>query len=73
MKLLNVIAMSLLSVFSGDVSSFFGSAENIIQALKIMGLGMVGIFVVTIVIILLVTLLNKVTSGAKKKKDDENK
>ena len=73
MKLLNLITMTLLSVFSGDVSFAFGSVENILACLKIMGFGMVGIFVVTAVIILLVTLLNKATSGVKKKSDEEKK
>ena len=40
------------------------SVENLLEALPIMGKGMLGIFVVTAVIILAVTLLNR--TGSKK-------
>ena len=40
------------------------SVENLLEALPIMGKGMLGIFVVTAVIILAVTLLNR--TGGKK-------
>ncbi len=42
------------------------SVDNLLQALPIMGMGMLGIFIVTGVIILIVTLLNKLTSGSDK-------
>lgn len=73
MKVLNMVALTLLSVFSGETAFAFGSTETILQALKIMGFGMVGIFIVTAVIIILVTLLNKATSRPKKNKDEEKK
>lgn len=38
------------------------SVENLLNSLPIMGMGMLGIFVVTGVIILFVTILNKLTS-----------
>ncbi len=38
------------------------SVENLIQSLPIMGMGMLGIFIVTGVIILFVMVLNKMTS-----------
>ena len=46
------------------VWSFFASisTENLGSALSIVGIGMLGIFIVTGVIILVVTLLNKVFS-----------
>lgn len=56
-----------------EAEGFFGSTENILESLKIMGFGMVGIFIVTAIIVILVTLLNKSTSGIKKKKDKSNK
>lgn len=36
------------------------NVENVIEALRMMGNGMLGIFVVTLVIIGVVTLLNKI-------------
>ena len=44
------------------VASFFTSidGEGLLDALSIMGIGMLGIFIVTGVIILVVTLLNKI-------------
>lgn len=69
------VAQEISSVFSGEItseaSSIFGSASNIMQSLKIMGFGMLGIFVVTAVIVLMVTLLNKITSGIKKKDNND--
>lgn len=44
------------------------STEKLMEALPIMGKGMLGIFAVTIVIICVVTLLNAVTSPKKKDK-----
>lgn len=38
------------------------SVENLLETLPIMGMGMLGIFIVTGVIILFVTVLNKITS-----------
>jgi hypothetical protein len=49
--------------------SGFGNWDNVMESLKIMGLGMIGIFAVTAVIVVLVTLLNKSTSREKKKED----
>jgi hypothetical protein len=46
--------------------NFNFSIENLMNALPIMGKGMVGIFAVTIVIILVVAALNAVTSPKKK-------
>lgn len=57
------------SELAGEAEGFFGSMDGILESLKIMGLGMVGIFIVTAVIVILVTLLNKSTSGKKKKED----
>lgn len=37
------------------------SIENLLETLPIMGMGMLGIFIVTGVIILFVTVLNKLT------------
>ena len=54
---------------ASEAEGFFGNMEGILESLKIMGLGMVGIFIVTAVIVILVTLLNKSTSGKKKKED----
>lgn len=46
------------------VLEFFTSINvtNLLNALKVMGIGMLGIFIVTGVIILVVTLLNKLFS-----------
>ena len=46
------------------VLELFGSINgaNLLDALKVMGIGMLGIFIVTGVIILVVTLLNKLFS-----------
>ena len=46
------------------IINFFGSIStaNLTSALSIMGIGMLGIFIVTGVIILTVTLLNKIFS-----------
>ena len=41
--------------------------DYLLNALPIMGIGMLGIFVVTGVIITVVALLNKLTSGKKDK------
>jgi hypothetical protein len=41
------------------------SVEKLMQALPLMGKGMLGIFVVTAVIILLVMLLNRLTQPKK--------
>ena len=41
--------------------------EAFVESLPIMGIGMVGIFVVTIVIVAVVTCLNKLTSLSFKK------
>ena len=46
-------------------------STNLAIALKLMGMGMLGIFGVTGVIILTVSLLNK--AGSAPKKDKENK
>ena len=40
--------------------------QAFINSLPIMGIGMVGIFIVTIAIILVVSLLNRLTGGKKK-------
>ncbi len=75
-EIITEIAEELSSMPASELASeaegFFGSMDSILESLKIMGFGMVGIFIVTIVIILLVTLLNTITSGTKKKKDKEN-
>lgn len=68
-----LLSAQVAEELSSEASVFFGSAENIIESLKIMGLGMLGIFIVTAVIIAMVTLLNITTSGMKKKKKDEDK
>ena len=39
--------------------------NNLMEALPIMGIGYLGIFIVTIVIIIIVALLNKLGSKAK--------
>ena len=39
------------------------NVQAFLDALPIMGLGMVGIFIVTLIIIIVVTLLNKTTGG----------
>ena len=46
------------------VLEFFTSVDtaNLLDALKVMGIGMLGIFIVTGVIIFVVTLLNKLFS-----------
>ncbi len=46
--------------------------EYLLNALPIMGKGMLGIFVVTAVIILVVMALNYTTSPKAKKKKEEN-
>ncbi len=71
MNLLNAAMTVLLSVFFGSFTALSGNGGDILSALKIMGLGMVGIFIVTVVIIALVTVLNKVTSGIKKDKKED--
>jgi len=51
------------------------STDNLMKALSIMGMGMLGIFIVTIVIIAAVIVLNKSINGisaSKKKSDGEN-
>ncbi len=40
--------------------------QNFLYSLEIMGLGMVGIFVVMLVLILFITVLTKIGSGSKK-------
>ncbi len=45
--------------------------DAVMEVLKIMGLGMVGIFVVTLTIIAVVTILNKSTSKPKKDKNTQ--
>ena len=46
------------------IINFFTSlnSANLLNALSIMGIGMLGIFIVTGIIILMVTLLNKIFS-----------
>lgn len=72
-EIITEIAEELSSMPASELASeaegFFGSMDTILESLKIMGLGMVGIFIVTAVIVILVTLLNKSTSGKKKKED----
>lgn len=48
--------------------NFEFSVDKFLNALPIMGKGMLGIFVVTIVIILVVSALNAITSGRKDEK-----
>ena len=49
------------------VATFFTSMDTtgLLDALSIMGIGMLGIFIVTGVIILVITLLGKVFAGKK--------
>lgn len=62
--------------FANDFVAFFSNmgeidADVVMEVLRIMGLGMVGIFAVTGIIILLVSLLNNITSREKKQKEDK--
>ena len=62
--------------FANDFVAFFSNmgeidADAVMEVLRIMGLGMVGIFAVTGIIILLVSLLNNITSREKKQKEDK--
>ena len=66
---LSTEAISEIASEAAGFLSNFGNMENIMESLKIMGLGMVGIFGVTAVIVILVSLLNKSTSREKKKED----
>ena len=43
------------------------NVQGFIDSLPIMGMGMVGIFIVTIIIILVVSLLNNITARFEKK------
>lgn len=43
------------------------------DTLSILGLGMLGIFIVTVAIILMIVLLNLLTTPVKKKKDSGNR
>ncbi len=47
------------------------NTQLFLQTLPFMGLGMAGIFIVTIIIILSIALLNKLTSGYKENKDEQ--
>ncbi|MEG1528336.1 MAG: hypothetical protein RR248_01970 [Clostridia bacterium] len=49
------------------------NTDTVLQSLKVMGLGMFGIFVVTGVIIGIIVLLNKVTNLPKLPKKDKDK
>lgn len=46
-------------------------SENVIKALEIMGMGMVGIFTAIVVIVAFVWILQKMDSIGSKKKSDE--
>ena len=46
---------------------FTFNPQAFMEALPIMGIGMVGIFIVTIVIILVVSCLNRLSGGRKNK------
>lgn len=41
------------------------SLENLVASLPYMGIGMLGIFIVTCIIVVVVTLLNKLTNKKK--------
>lgn len=49
------------------------NVQFLIDALPIMGKGMLGIFIVTAIIILCVTVLNRITAPKKKKENTEQK
>lgn len=66
----NLLAM----ISSFFVASQFIHVDSWKDTLPVMGIGMVGIFLVLGFIVLVTYLLNKVFSGKKKeKKDDKNK
>ena len=46
--------------------------ETLAQTLPIMGMGMLGIFLVTGVIVLVITLLNKISNAIDARKSEEN-
>lgn len=45
--------------------------DNVMASLKIMGIGMVTIFVVILLIMLVVVMLTKLTGSKPEKKDDQ--
>lgn len=59
---LNLLAVAFTSLL-GSVSN-----EDIGKSLRLMGMGMLGIFIVMVVIFLVIVILNKATAPKKNKK-----
>lgn len=64
---MNFINHTVLQAGAETGIKFGYDAEKFLKALSVMGMGMLGIFIITGVIILSVILLNKITSPKKKK------
>lgn len=48
------------------------NAENFVESLRVMGYGMLGIFVVAAVLVLIMILLTKIFPAKKNEKKEEN-
>ena len=68
MFLLN--ASKAVEAASQGVKVEFKGFGQLLESLKYMGIGMLGIFIVTVVLIMCISILNKI--GELKKSDDEN-